>query len=672
MFGIWYTMWQKVSEMKIEMLAIVAWVTAGSVSAATDAALTFRDGWRNCYQGYVNILVDEAATGFTVTNHSGSTTCIAWGQMSKKFPVPVSSANWSLDFMIRAESTWYRVETERLWRNAVKFYDSHDRVVGQEDLEIEFPAKKPLLPFRFTGKVPANAVQATVQFGVDSKPTIRPGETVQVSDVRFAFYGMGEKVPVRAHPDMSAPLVRSLFESPSMDENLVARYRVEDQSAIDWSKVSVSNPVTQAFVPFRREGNELVLQPGQPWPKGVSRLEIRAADILGHETVAKKVFLVGEERRVPFATLRDDGITLLGGRPFYPVGIYGVSLQDFNGNSFVKAFADLKAGGLNMGQSYTSWSDPRYFEGAHASGIVSFTWGKGAVRGEDWFMKTGRAEDSIIAWYIGDDTSMHMTAQELLDHDEACRMLDGRRLTCQADGVGATRVKSNLQDYVDYTDVFLAEIYPYDGTKDDQSVAEVCRAMDRCFSDCRTFADPRRPHAVWAILQCFHGCSWHYYPSPAEMYASSFAAVAHGAQGMTWFMYGGEIVKGKSRYSGMFRTPETWNAMTNIMTRISQLSPILVERTPIQPAVPEIVVGPAADPFGKPAVTCLLKEHAGDVYVIAVNAATRPVRARFSLPGLGGQVSVVWENRELTFENCAFEDDFAVNGVHVYRVRKGK
>ena len=212
----------------------------------------------------------------------------------------------------------------------------------------------------------------------------------------------------------------------------------------------------------------------------------------------------------------------------------------------------------------------------------------------------------------------------------------------------------------------MPEIYPIDGTRDERFVAEVCRDMDRCRADIRTYGDGQRPRGVWPILQCFHGKGWLRYPTAQEMYAMSFAALIHGANGITWFMYGGEIGEGHN-YSGMFRTPEDWAAMTNITHRIATLAPVLLERTPSQPPVPEIVSGATTDPLGQPSVTMLLKRSGSSVFVMAVNAAAESVRARFRLGLRVAKGRVFWERREVSLVNGMFEDDFDAFGVHVYR-----
>ena len=149
----------------------------------------------------------------------------------------------------------------------------------------------------------------------------------------------------------------------------------------------------------------------------------------------------------------------------------------------------------------------------------------------------------------------------------------------------------------------------------------------------------------------------------------SFAAIIHGGNGITWFKYGGNVGEKGARYSGMFRTPEDWTAMTNITRRIEALSPLLTERTPPQPPVPEIVEGPKTDPLGQTSVTMLLKRRKNVLCLMAVNAANEKVRARFNLGSLKAtKVGVSWEGRTVAFSHGVFEDDFGPFGVHVYRL----
>ena len=646
-------------------MALVVYTASGESVVLTPR---FMGGRQSNYQGNTTIDTWGQNVDFTVSCTRTGACETAWGVFSRPMPVAKEAASYVFEFEICADQDWINPETSgENWDNAINWLDADGKRIGRRRLSLEFRKGK-FAPFRFVGGVPDGARQVTVQFGVD-KPSLTPGEAVVVRNSRLTLLPKGGDLPDERIPDLRAPIVRSRFVSPSPDPSLKATYEITDYTAVDWESVAVTDVVARTAIPFVREGNRITLAPKAPWTVGRHLIDIAVRDLLGNAAVSRKVFLIGEPSPAREVSLRDDGMVLVKGKPFFPVGMYAVSPYDFNSNSLDIAVRDLKKAGLNMVHSYGNRFDPELFAAAAKHGMRQWTFGRGARNEKDsWFMATGRVDRTVLAWYIGDDTSMNTTPGQLLDRDEAVKMLDPTRITCHADGARAKAAKSNYQEYVNYADVFMPEIYPVNGHKDERCVAEVCRDMDRCWDDIRKYGDGR-PRGVWPILQCFHGKGWKRYPTVQEMYAMSFAALIHGGNGITWFKYGGDVGDKKARYSGMFRTKEDWSAMTNITWRIARMAPILLERTPPQPPVPEIVSGPAQDAFGQPSVTLLLKIHRGVRYVFAVNAVNEPVRARFRIGGVtAATVGVAWERRELKMVDGAFEDDFGPFGVHVYRL----
>ena len=638
--------------------------------------VTFAANRQVNYEGRTRIETHATPSGaaFTVSRTDKSLeTGTAWRIVSDRIALPPESAGYAVTFAIRADSDWIKPDSVGNWINACRFHDADGKVVGMRQFNIEF-RKGGFVEFLFSGVVPSCAKTMEICFGIDMQPAIKRDGKVEVKNLALTLYRSKSDVPPERGPDYGAPVVRSDFASPSADCNLRVRYAITDTTGVDWSAIAVTDCVSKTAIPFVRDGDGIVLIPGKPWPVGFHRIEIAARDTLGNADVSHKVFLIGEKAKPRKTMLRDDGVTLFNGKPFFPIGIYGIKPHEFNSNSFDRAFADLKAAGFNAGHAYRYRWEPDFLVAAASNGMVLWTDGKCALNDtkNDWFVKTGRHDPATMAWYIGDDTSMNTTPQQLLDRDEACRMLDGTRLTCHADGVAGNRAKDNFQDYVRYADVFMPELYPIDGTKDEACVAEICRDMDRCRSDIRRFGDPGRPCALWAILQCFHGKSWKRYPTAAEMNAMGFAAIIHGANGMMWFHYDGELSDPKKSYSGIFRTKDDWDAMTNLVRRIREISPVLLERTPCRQPLPEILSGPHSDPLGQGAVSALLKERDGHIYLFAVNAATETVRARFRLEANLTDGKVLWENRKMSVVNGVFEDDFEPLGVHVYRFAKGE
>ena len=642
-----------------------------AVAAVADGETRIRpefDGSRTSnYQKRTFIATGKAAgeADFAVTCTQTGKCETAWGIFSLPARVPDRARSYVWEFEIRADADWIDPDTSgKTWDNAINWMDAGGKRIGRRRLSLEFK-KGDFARFRFVGAIPEGAKKVEVQFGVDA-PNLPPGQSVKVRNSSLAFLGADRKVPSELIPDRRAPIVFSRFESPSEYPATEAVYEIRDYTAVDWRSLAVTDAVTKATVPFVRKGERIALRPQSSWKAGRNLIDIYVRDVLGNSAVSRKAFMIGKKRKAPAVTLRDDGVTLVGGKAFFPIGMYSVCPCSFNGENLDTAVRDLKRAGVNMVHSYGNRFDPKLFAAAAKYGVMQWTSGHGAYRGDgSWFMDTGLADCTVLAWYIGDDTSMYATPGTLHDRDEAVKMLDGTRITCHADGVRAKAAKSNFQEYVNHADVFLPEIYPIDGFKDELCVAEVCRDMDRCRADIRNYGDGK-PRGLWPILQCFHGKGWKRYPTAQEMYAMSFAALVHGGNGITWFKYGGEIGEKNARYSGMFRTAADWNAMTNIIRRVASLAPVLLERTPEQPPAPEISSGPKSDGLGKPAVTLLMKHHAGDTYILAVNAAAETVSAQFRA-SVAGKGEVMWEDRSVVASQGRFRDDFGPFAVHVYR-----
>lgn len=335
-------------------------------------------------------------------------------------------------------------------------------------------------------------------------------------------------------------------------------------------------------------------------------------------------------------TLRDDGMTLIDGKPFFPIGIYAVCKREFNGMDFDRAFAGLKEAGFNFAHTYGNSYDPEFLAAAKRHGFRLWVESRMPDRK---LLDIGRWNPSIIAWYLGDDTSGHQSPQELGDNNAAVKAVDPTRLTCQADPIASDRFVSNYAGYVRGTDVFMPEIYPVRNELGDETdktcVAVTIRDMQRAAADVRNFGEANRAYGCWPILQYFKGWGgWKHFPTKEQLFATSWAAIIHGAHGITWYTYGGFTDEKRGKYNeGITSTPERWKNISELATKIRDLSPVLVERTPGEQPKVTIASGPAKDPLGaNPSVTALLKRHDGKDYLFAVNASTEPVTADIALP----------------------------------------
>jgi len=340
--------------------------------------------------------------------------------------------------------------------------------------------------------------------------------------------------------------------------------------------------------------------------------------------------------RVPKITLRDDGVTLVDGEPFFPIGVYSVCKREFNNQDFDRAFADLKAAGFNFAHTYGDAYEPGFFDAAEKYGFKLWVAAKLPDRK---LLDVGRRRPCVLAWYLGDDTASWFSPQEITDRHVSVKAVDPNRLTCQADPIDSDLAISRYAAYVRATDVFMPEIYPVRHEAGDPTdktcVAITIRDMERVRSDVRSFNDGQ-PRACWPIIQYFLGWNgWQHFPSRDQLFAMTWAAIIHGAHGMTWYTYGGFDHKKPGRNDqGITSTPERWQTISELARELGKWSPVFVERTPAEQPTVKVLEGPRLDPLGKePSVTCLLKKHAGKTHLFAVNACSEPVTVEFTLPG---------------------------------------
>lgn len=390
--------------------------------------------------------------------------------------------------------------------------------------------------------------------------------------------------------------------------------------------------------------------------------------------VPVREFKVDRLPETPKVTLRDDGVTLIDGKPFFPIGIYSIRKNESNGEDLDRAFRELKEAGFNFAHSYWHHRDDDFLAAARKYGFKMWHQARWP---DQKLIDELRFNPDIIAWYIGDDTARYNPPWETMGFHRALKKIDPTRITCQADIVEGSMLNDHYRDYVNITDVYMPELYSVRGKAGDVTdktcVAWTVKGMKDVWRDIRLYGDGR-PKGCWPILQCFKGWGmWEHVPSREQIFATSFAAIALGANGITWYDYGGSEKSKREGFEGMKSTVKMFADMSELANWIKDLSPVLLERTPARQPIVDVTAGPARDAYDNDSVSVLLKRHGGYVYVIAVNSASEPVEAHITVPGAAdGLGSVAREGRSVTLEHGGFTDRFAHLGFHVYRFSEGK
>ena len=185
-----------------------------------------------------------------------------------------------------------------------------------------------------------------------------------------------------------------------------------------------------------------------------------------------------------------------------------------------------------------------------------------------------------------------------------------------------------------------------------------------------------------AVTQGFSGPGWMYLqisgaynpvessdvrcPTIEEVRCMTYMAIAHGMTGIVYMP---------------FHAGEWWEEQ-GILSYVAQLEDLIAELRLLSPAliapevpklIAEIIEGHAGNHhFGYTALHTSLRRTANGYFLIAVNAAEWPIKARFQvsvpIPGLVRQAAVRSERRMVDVQDGVFEDTFDPVTVHLYEI----
>ncbi|MEN6302358.1 MAG: hypothetical protein ABFD96_06515 [Armatimonadia bacterium] len=433
--------------------------------------------------------------------------------------------------------------------------------------------------------------------------------------------------------------------------------------ALGWDTPNLANGRYVEFAEVMLEGPH----PARAMGPNLHEIVVTARDLAGNEMRKTWHLLVKEAPKTGLVTVRKDGVTLVDGKPFFPIGIYSVSRRPDNNNSYDDAFKELKAAGFNLAHTYANARGPEFTEFMHAAerqGMKLFMapeTGNNNPDAEGALQSVVREcnEPAVLAWYLADDTSGHISPKDLKRVHEAIMEVDPYHMTTQADGVAKLNDDRYVR-YVNSTTGFLPELYPI-YQKTGNHVADVIRGMKNVQEAWKAAG---RVTPVWAIIQDFEGWGWARFPTDAEERCMVYLAIIHGAQGMTWYTYAYRDDKHGAPWD-----KKVWAYLKGIATELSSLSGPLTAEAPKEVAKGEVVAGPALGDLEYPSLNLRLLRHEGAWYLLAANSAEAPIKARMTVPGLKGEAEVVFEGRKVMATGGKIVDEFGPLAVHVYRWR---
>ena len=641
----------------------VVWTSSFADKAEWPDVANYQDRVRVSFGESRTAAVSALVVGGTATGKVDT----AWHVRSKRIRLASSDPKFALTFVEGAAGIRKRKpDGVKEFDSAVCWFDDSGKEIGRSRF---FSSVRPgHWEVSYVDEIPKGATAFEIQLGYDA-PDVPLGTEIYFGDLRMKTVGADVPCGFRG-TDVQPPRVRLTSPSPTTDAHVPLTLSVTDASGVDWGRLTVRVDGREATARFARSGDVLSLPaPEEPWTNGLHTVDVHAEDTLGNVHDSHKVFLIGEAPKTRPVTMRDDGMALVDGKPFFPIGVYNVRRDPVNGNDFDRTFAELHQAGFDLCHSYGEAMRGDFLSNAakHGVGLWTFAFGvSGAI------LNAYRHDPTHIAWYLGDDTCDWWTPELMRDRDDNMKAVDPTRITVQADAVHSEQLVDRYQMYAGATDIHMPEIYPVrELTPETGCVARVVSEMRRIAADNAKYAEGR-PCGIWPIIGNFKGWTlWKRFPTARENEAMTFAALANGANGIIWYTYAGgwdaEKAAKTPENQGIRQDPAVWTAATNLATRIRTLVPFLGERSETLPE-PAVLSGPAKDCDGNPSVTAVLKRRGDKACLIAVNAANGPVRVRIPLKA-DGKAKVLWEDRSVAVGAQGLEDEIGALGYHVYVMR---
>ena len=496
-------------------------------------------------------------------------------------------------------------------------------------------------------RVPDNARQALIEFKSDN-PDLKEGQTVSIT--RCAYYEHARGVPHELD-DLEPPALKLLTESPNADFRAPLRFRVDDATGVNENtlKVWIDGRETP-LAALAREDGAFVYRAAAPWQEGtVHEIAIVADDLRGnHGADCGFVAFTAQPTKHPKWSVRDDGMPLKDGQAFFPFGWCRIRPCAGNGFDMDRGVREMMENGLNTGHTYMSRRDGPFVsslldeladicERRELLLYVEPTYRNPDAAGflplAEKSLFAGRARKLSFIWGIGDDTSMHVTPEQLRRYHRVCKAVDPDALTASADVVGGPGL---YEPFLPYFDIIAVETYPLGYLQpQNRDMAKTAADIDGAWVDVRAAGIPNR--SVMALPQCFKGWrSWKRQPTIEEIRAQAYINAACRARGIIFYASTGQKFHLREPGTNVVMSatcpldiPELKEQFFAFSREFAKLLPSLAGRDAARQPVVKVVRGDVKNVLGGASIRCLLKE---DGLLIAANTAHREVAAEIQLP----------------------------------------
>jgi len=330
--------------------------------------------------------------------------------------------------------------------------------------------------------------------------------------------------------------------------------------------------------------------------------------------------------------LRDDGVFLMNGNPFYPIGTYR------DPRDTLMDFESVRQAGFNLAHSYYFESDlseqPNHNGGEAINEDVIITAKKylyeankkrlkvfmglprEMIRNEDLegikeYVSFLKNEPSLLVWYLFDEPEIHHASPSL--------MRKVKNIVSEIDPIHPTlTVFSNIKRvkyYEDSYDIAGFDQYPIYGNEGDvNSVKETLEESKKQIGN----------NPFWHIVQA-HDLTKHYdenkdklyLPSVEQIKCMTYLGIISGAKATIYYW-------SPSYLCNILEYPKIWKGICSIVQELNEISPILTARDDID-LTNRIRL---SDPENLP---LLVKNYENNPYLFITNPFEKTIKTSLSL-----------------------------------------
>ncbi len=321
-------------------------------------------------------------------------------------------------------------------------------------------------------------------------------------------------------------------------------------------------------------------------------------------------------------TFNDEGIALVDGKPFFPIGVFTYSIDP----TVLAELREVQANTVVYG------FNPDQLDLLHDHGLMAI-----CQTTEPW-IKAAKDHPALLAWYLTDEPENRGVTSD----GERQRYLDLKKLDPNHPIGLCHTAHWALATFKDACDFTMTDIYPITKNRD-KNIMGVSIMIDEArrihgpgwpqWTFIQTFGGPEADQGVWAV------------PLPHELRFMAYQALVHRTTGLLYFSYWPQ-------------QPRTWQSLATLNKEIQAIVPRLVapgQDTMLTTDNPDIQVRQRSSRDNKSGV------------IIAINTTPKFAHSTIQLKDGIVELTVPFEGRTTKASpKNELNERFPPYGVHVY------